>query len=144
MCRVLCCAMLCYHLPPDLLPTTTALLTLIILYNNTLIPFRLAFGFGHVFDRVDSDNRQLPISTGLGVLLLIDWLSDLWQVIEVALKFRTAFVARDGLLVVARRDIEWHYLSGWFVIDLLAVLPFDFVQLGVQKWMAWMRILKCM
>jgi hypothetical protein len=123
-----------------------ALLLLIIVYNCAIIPFRMGFGFGHVWDTVDEDSGQTAsIRTGVGLILLIDWLTDAWQVVEIGLKFRTAYVNAEGLLVYYRGDIEWHYFASvWFWIDLLAVLPFDFVQLGIHKWWSWFRILKCM
>ncbi len=103
----------------------------------------MAFGFGHVFDSISEDSGQTAqFTTGVGILILIDWLTDAWQVVEIGLKFRTAYVGRDGLMVYYRGDIEWHYFTTWFWVDLIAVLPFDFVQLGVGRWMAWIRILK--
>ena len=41
------------------------------------------------------------------------------------LNFRTTFVSKSGLVVYESRQIALNYIRGWFVLDLLAALPFD-------------------
>ncbi|KAG8298897.1 Potassium voltage-gated channel sub H member 4 [Homalodisca vitripennis] len=44
---------------------------------------------------------------------------------DILLNFRTTFVNRKGEVVSISSSIALHYLKGWFVVDLLAALPFD-------------------
>lgn len=44
---------------------------------------------------------------------------------DILLNFRTTYVSRKGEVVSDWRAISVNYLRGWFVVDLLAALPFD-------------------
>ena len=44
---------------------------------------------------------------------------------DIALHFRTTFVNRKGEVVSNPKVIALNYLKGWFLLDLLAALPFD-------------------
>ncbi|XP_034945688.1 potassium voltage-gated channel subfamily H member 8 [Chelonus insularis] len=44
---------------------------------------------------------------------------------DIVLNFRTTYVSRKGKLVINGRKIATNYLRSWFLIDLLAALPFD-------------------
>jgi hypothetical protein len=39
--------------------------------------------------------------------------------------FNTAFYDEDVELIDDRKDIAASYIQGWFVVDLLAIIPFD-------------------
>lgn len=41
------------------------------------------------------------------------------------MNFRTTYVSRKGEVVSDPWSITVNYLRGWFVVDLLAALPFD-------------------
>lgn len=45
--------------------------------------------------------------------------------LDIILNFRTTFVSRKGEVVSDSKQIALNYLRGWFVVDLLAALPFD-------------------
>lgn len=44
---------------------------------------------------------------------------------DIVLHFRTTFVNRKGEVVSHPKVIALNYLKGWFLLDLLAALPFD-------------------
>ena len=44
---------------------------------------------------------------------------------DILLNFRTTYVSRKGEVVSDSKSIALNYLRGWFVVDLLAALPFD-------------------
>lgn len=46
-------------------------------------------------------------------------------VADILLNFRTTYVSRKGEVVSDWKNIAVNYLRGWFVVDLLAALPFD-------------------
>ena len=41
--------------------------------------------------------------------------------------FNTAFYTDNFDMVDSRRDIASNYLRGWFAVDLLAIVPFDYI-----------------
>lgn len=41
------------------------------------------------------------------------------------LNFRTTYVSNKGEVVSNSKSIAVNYLRGWFIVDLLAALPFD-------------------
>ena len=45
------------------------------------------------------------------------------------LNFRTTFVNQRGEVVTNSKDIAINYLKTWFFLDLVAALPFDFLDL---------------
>ena len=45
----------------------------------------------------------------------------------MVLNFRTGFVTHTGEEVMDGSSVAWNYLRGWFAIDLLSSVPFDFL-----------------
>ncbi|XP_026679954.1 uncharacterized protein LOC103509972, partial [Diaphorina citri] len=43
----------------------------------------------------------------------------------IALNFRTTYVSKKGEVVSSSKSIAVNYLKSWFIVDLLAALPFD-------------------
>lgn len=46
---------------------------------------------------------------------------------DIILNFRTTYVSRKGEVVSNSRSIAVNYVKGWFFVDLVAALPFDFL-----------------
>ncbi|GFY77087.1 potassium voltage-gated channel subfamily H member 8 [Trichonephila inaurata madagascariensis] len=46
-------------------------------------------------------------------------------IIDIILNFRTTYVNKKGEVVADPCSIARNYLRGWFIVDLLAALPFD-------------------
>ena len=46
---------------------------------------------------------------------------------DIILNFRTTYVSRKGEVVSNSKSIAVNYLKGWFFVDLVAALPFDFL-----------------
>ncbi|KAI5720578.1 hypothetical protein M8J77_009037 [Diaphorina citri] len=44
---------------------------------------------------------------------------------NIALNFRTTYVSKKGEVVSSSKSIAVNYLKSWFIVDLLAALPFD-------------------
>ncbi|KAL5286114.1 KCNH4 family protein [Megaselia abdita] len=59
--------------------------------------------------------------------LVYDMIVEALFFIDIILNFRTTFVSRKGEVVSDGKAIFYNYLKGWFVVDLLAALPFDFL-----------------
>ena len=44
---------------------------------------------------------------------------------DILLNFRTTFVNRKGEVVSGTKAMAFYYIRGWFLLDLIAALPFD-------------------
>ncbi|KAL6085290.1 hypothetical protein STEG23_028355 [Scotinomys teguina] len=47
------------------------------------------------------------------------------MVTDIILNFRTTYVSKSGQVIFEARSICIHYVTTWFIIDLIAALPFD-------------------
>ena len=55
---------------------------------------------------------------------------DVTFVVDILINFRTTYVNRNDEVVSHPGKIAYHYLRGWFVIDLVAAIPFDIFVMG--------------
>lgn len=51
-------------------------------------------------------------------------------IVDILINFRTTFVNGQDEVVSHPGRIAVHYLSGWFLIDLVAAIPFDLLLVG--------------
>ncbi|KAI0980017.1 hypothetical protein GJ496_005538 [Pomphorhynchus laevis] len=66
-------------------------------------------------------------------LIVIDIIVDITFIIDIFINFRTTFVNSNDELVVKPSKIALHYLKGWFIIDLIAAIPFDVILMILRK-----------
>jgi len=59
-------------------------------------------------------------------LFYVDLAVDVMFMADMIVNFRTSFV-QHGELIVDARLIAVNYLRGWFLIDAVSAIPFDFV-----------------
>lgn len=84
-------------------------------YTAIFVPFELAF---------NRDNRK---EVGF---LVMDCIVDVIFLTDVIVNFRTTYVDNTGHVVSHPPSIVRNYITGWFVIDLLAALPYEIFTLG--------------
>ena len=46
-------------------------------------------------------------------------------VIDIFINFMTTYVSTNDEVITDKKRIAIHYFKGWFIIDLLAAIPFD-------------------
>ena len=46
-------------------------------------------------------------------------------VADILLNFHTTYVSKSGQVVFKHKLIALNYIRGWFVLDLIAAVPFD-------------------
>jgi Ion transport protein len=63
-------------------------------------------------------------------ILLVYSTVDVTFVIDILINFRTTFVNGQDEVVSHPGRIAIHYLTGWFLIDLVAAIPFDLLLVG--------------
>ena len=61
-----------------------------------------------------------------GPLVVLDLAVDVMFMADMIINFRTSFV-RNGEVIVDAKLIAVNYLRGWFLIDAVSAIPFDFV-----------------
>ena len=85
-------------------------INLILLISCLITPFRIAFG-----------EIEDPIGW-----TIINFTIDGCFLIDIIIIFNSAFYDEEFMIVEDRRKIAMDYLQSWFVIDLLAIIPFDY------------------
>lgn len=73
---------------------------------------------------------ELPFRIGFSVetsavLIICDWVMDSCFVLDIVLTFFTGYHNECEVYVTNRRDIALRYLRGFFVVDVVSVLPID-------------------
>ena len=51
-------------------------------------------------------------------------------IIDILINFRTTYVSENDEVVSLPSKIAVHYFRGWFIIDLVAAIPFDLLLVG--------------
>eukprot|EP01043_Picozoa_sp_COSAG02_P020973 COSAG02_NODE_1052_length_14953_cov_6.064023_2_plen_907_part_00 len=76
----------------------------------------------------------VPLRTGFDLSVVL-WSYEFWQdafidvyfILDIIIQFRSAYWDSSGVLVVDTRPIRNKYLSGWFAIDFVCVLPLGYI-----------------
>ena len=45
--------------------------------------------------------------------------------LDIIICFNSAFYDEQSELVDDRKNISYNYISGWFFVDFIAIIPFD-------------------
>jgi len=54
-----------------------------------------------------------------------DRLTDILFILDLIFNFFTGWVTKEGVVLMDHRVIVKHYLTSWFVVDLVSSIPFD-------------------
>lgn len=88
------------------------LVSIILLMTCFLTPLNLAFS-----DELDSIQWYYIMNMTIDFLFLID----------IFVNFNTAFQRENNIMCDTRCDVVKNYATGWFIIDLLAIFPFEII-----------------
>jgi hypothetical protein len=76
----------------------------------------------------------VPLRVGLSIdvanwsfWFFFELIVDVYFWIDLVLNFRTAYWAQNGTLEVDPREIKWHYLKSWFVLDFVSCIPVNYI-----------------
>lgn len=86
-------------------------MVIILIYTGTITPFIIGFVDEELWD---------PFYT-------IDVIFDFFFMFDFLLTFNTAYYNNENQIVVSRKKIFLHYLSGWMAIDALSAVPFTLI-----------------
>lgn len=58
-------------------------------------------------------------------LTIVDYVVDFMFVVDIVINLRTTYVDLNGDFVSRPRRIAKHYIKTWFLIDVVAAIPFE-------------------
>ncbi|RWS23806.1 potassium voltage-gated channel subfamily H member 6-like isoform X2 [Leptotrombidium deliense] len=90
--------------------------------NSTIKELRL-----HVINVVEKESNSNGYHYGVDIFLVIDIVVDIMFIIDIIINFRTTYISGTDEVVSAPVKIAIHYLRGWFIIDVVAAIPFDVI-----------------
>lgn len=65
---------------------------------------------------------------------------DVTFIVDILINFRTTYVNQNDEVVSHPGKIAVHYLRGWFLIDLVAAIPFDLLLFGSDTDEVWILL----
>ncbi|XP_076680992.1 potassium voltage-gated channel seizure isoform X4 [Andrena cerasifolii] len=98
---------------------------LLVMYTAIFTPYVAAF----VLSDPDYNSRKNKKYSD-DPIVIIDFIVDVTFIVDIIINFRTTFVNSNDEVVSHPAKIAVHYLKGWFIIDLVAAIPFDLLLVG--------------
>ncbi|XP_061702895.1 potassium voltage-gated channel subfamily H member 6a isoform X3 [Syngnathoides biaculeatus] len=96
------------------------LILLLVIYTAIFTPYSAAF----LLNEVEEDRRRTCGYT-CNPLNVVDLVVDVMFIVDILINFRTTYVNRNDEVVSNPSRIAQHYFKGWFLIDIVAAIPFD-------------------
>ena len=87
------------------------IITLVLLIACVITPLNIAF--------INEDEEQ-----SLGNMIT-NYVIDFFFLVDILIIFNSAYYNEDSDLIQDRGMIAYNYITGWFFIDLFAIIPFD-------------------
>jgi len=97
----------------------------LVIYTAIFTPYVAAFLLN---EPGYSDKGSEPY--GSDPIVIIDLLVDIMFIIDILINFATTYVNDQDEVVSQHSKIAVHYFRGWFIIDLVAAIPFDLLLFG--------------
>ncbi|CAD7690644.1 unnamed protein product [Nyctereutes procyonoides] len=101
------------------------LILLLVIYTAIFTPYSAAFLLN---DREEQKRRECGYSCS--PLNVVDLIVDIMFIIDILINFRTTYVNQNEEVVSDPAKIAIHYFKGWFLIDMVAAIPFDLLIFG--------------
>ncbi|XP_018055864.1 PREDICTED: potassium voltage-gated channel subfamily H member 6 isoform X3 [Atta colombica] len=101
------------------------IILLLVMYTAIFTPYVAAF----VLSDPDYNTRKNKKYSD-DPIVIIDFIVDVTFIVDIIINFRTTFVNSNDEVVSHPGKIAVHYLKGWFIIDLVAAIPFDLLLVG--------------
>ncbi|XP_049889540.1 potassium voltage-gated channel subfamily H member 6-like [Epinephelus moara] len=93
---------------------------LLVIYTAIFTPYSAAF--------LLSDQEETAMQTcgySCSPLDVVDFIVDIMFIVDIIINFRTTYVNSNDEVVSQSSRIAVHYFKGWFLIDMVAAIPFD-------------------
>ncbi|XP_068604054.1 potassium voltage-gated channel subfamily H member 2 [Brachionichthys hirsutus] len=95
------------------------LILLLVIYTAILTPYSAAFLLN------DQEEAMQSCIYSCSPLNVVDLIVDIMFIIDILINFRTTYVNPNDEVVSHPVRIAVHYFKGWFLIDMVAAIPFD-------------------
>jgi len=102
---------------------------ILVLYTAICTPYVAAFLLNES-DRRSPEKGAGERSKYSDPLTIIDLIVDIMFIIDILINFRTTYVNKNDEVVSHPGKIAIHYFKGWFLIDMVAAIPFDLLLFG--------------
>ncbi|XP_070399951.1 voltage-gated inwardly rectifying potassium channel KCNH2-like [Nothobranchius furzeri] len=96
------------------------LILLLVIYTAILTPYSAAFLLND-----QEEVAQQNCGYSCSPLNVLDLIVDIMFIIDIIINFRTTYVNSNDEVVSHPLRIAVHYFKGWFLIDMVAAIPFD-------------------
>ncbi|XP_034046459.1 potassium voltage-gated channel subfamily H member 6a isoform X2 [Thalassophryne amazonica] len=93
---------------------------LLVIYTAVFTPYSAAFLLNEV-----EDERRRTCGYTCNPLNVVDLVVDIMFIVDILINFRTTYVNHNDEVVSHPGRIAQHYFKGWFLIDIVAAIPFD-------------------
>ncbi|KAM9483015.1 voltage-gated inwardly rectifying potassium channel KCNH7 [Clarias gariepinus] len=101
------------------------LILLLVIYTAIFTPYSAAFLLN---DPEEKERRVCGYSCN--PLNVVDLIVDIMFIVDILINFRTTYVNANDEVVSHPGKIAVHYFKGWFLIDMVAAIPFDLLIFG--------------
>ncbi|XP_051058976.1 potassium voltage-gated channel subfamily H member 2 isoform X3 [Phodopus roborovskii] len=102
------------------------LILLLVIYTAVFTPYSAAFLL-----KETEDGSQAPdCGYACQPLAVVDLIVDIMFIVDILINFRTTYVNANEEVVSHPGRIAVHYFKGWFLIDMVAAIPFDLLIFG--------------
>ncbi|KAL1122122.1 hypothetical protein AAG570_003528 [Ranatra chinensis] len=101
------------------------IILLLVMYTAIVTPYVAAFLLNEPGYTTRKNKRY-----GDDPIVIIDLIVDVTFIVDILINFRTTYVNKNDEVVSHPGKIAVHYLRGWFLIDLVAAIPFDLLLFG--------------
>ncbi|NXU88520.1 KCNH6 protein, partial [Xiphorhynchus elegans] len=97
------------------------LILLLVIYTAVFTPYSAAF----LLNEEQVEEKRWDCSYTCDPLNIIDLIVDIMFIVDIVINFRTTYVNINDEVVSHPAKIAIHYFKGWFLIDMVAAIPFD-------------------
>ncbi|CBY32969.1 unnamed protein product [Oikopleura dioica] len=99
---------------------------LLVIYTAIITPFVAVFYLNLDHENMPWQAMNLNYLNGLNnPIVIVELIVDIMFIIDIAINFRTTYVNQNDEVISNSWKIAIHYFKGWFLIDLVAAVPFD-------------------
>ncbi|XP_026079075.1 potassium voltage-gated channel subfamily H member 6 [Carassius auratus] len=96
------------------------IILLLVLYTAVFTPYSAAFFLNEL-----EEEKKHTCGYTCNPLNVVDVIVDVLFIIDIVITFRTTYVNHNDEVVTHPKLIAIHYIKGWFLVDMVAAIPFD-------------------
>ncbi|KAG3277220.1 potassium voltage-gated channel subfamily H member 2, transcript variant X3 [Ictidomys tridecemlineatus] len=102
------------------------LILLLVIYTAVFTPYSAAF----LLKETEEGSQAPDCGYACQPLAVVDLIVDIMFIVDILINFRTTYVNANEEVVSHPGRIAVHYFKGWFLIDMVAAIPFDLLIFG--------------